>query len=171
MEDSCLWTDFKNFWDLIPPWWIIGIVFYKIVYHIIFRKIFAYLNMSNSGLFSFPFFVPDQSQRTTQVSMWLKRWTKSRTKKCEIRIHWWCVCGRSEFRRSIKYEKKFLFGKLNECMVSSYYQICHFWLRGWVLHLTIVVWGHFWKHISLAIQIYYLNVRHSSRILINHSQK
>ena len=54
--------------------------------------------MSNSGLFSFPFFVTDQAEQTTQVSMWLKKWTwtGSRTKKCEIRI--WsvsdvCVCG------------------------------------------------------------------------------
>ena len=43
------------FWDLILPWWIIRISFYKIVCHIIFRKIFAYLNVSNSGLFFFPF--------------------------------------------------------------------------------------------------------------------
>ena len=56
------------FWDLILPRWIIRIVFYKIVCHIIFRKIFAYLNVSNSGLFSFPFFVTDQAERTTQVS-------------------------------------------------------------------------------------------------------
>ena len=75
------------FWDLILPRWIIRIVFYKIVCHIIFRKIFAYLNMSNSGLFSFTFFVTDQTEITTQVSMWLKRWTGNRTKECEIRIH------------------------------------------------------------------------------------
>ena len=43
------------FWDLILPRWIIRIVFYKIVCHIIFHKIFAYFIMSNSGLFSFPF--------------------------------------------------------------------------------------------------------------------
>ena len=75
------------FWDLILPRWIFRIAFYKIVCHIIFRKIFAYLNMSNSGLFSFTFFVTDQTEITTQVSMWLKRWTGNRTKECEIRIH------------------------------------------------------------------------------------
>ena len=42
----------KFFWDLIPPQWIIRILFYKIFRHIIFRKFFVYLNMSNSGFFS-----------------------------------------------------------------------------------------------------------------------
>ena len=72
------------FWDLILPRWIFRIAFYKIVCHIIFRKIFAYLNVSNSGLFFFPFcnrssrkiilfsffFVTDQAEagRTTRVS-------------------------------------------------------------------------------------------------------
>ena len=48
--------------------------------------------MSNSG-FYFSFFVTSQAERTTQVSMWLKRWTGSKTKECEIRIHGWCVGG------------------------------------------------------------------------------
>ena len=53
------------FWDLILPRWIIRIVFYKIVCHIIFRKIFAYLivSVSNSGLFSFPFFCNGSSRK------------------------------------------------------------------------------------------------------------
>ena len=34
-------TILKKFWDLIPPWWIIRIVFNKIFCHIIFRKIFC----------------------------------------------------------------------------------------------------------------------------------
>ena len=51
------------FWDLILPRWIIRIVFYKIVCHIIFCKIFAYLNVSNSGLFSFPFFCNGSSRK------------------------------------------------------------------------------------------------------------
>ena len=86
--------DFRNFWDFIPSRWIIRIVFHKIFCHIIFRKFFAYahLNMSNSG-FYFSFFVTSQAERTTQVSMWLKRWTGSWTKECEIRIRGWCVDG------------------------------------------------------------------------------
>ena len=41
----------------------------------------------------FLYFVTGQAERTTQVSMWLKRWTGSWTKECEIRIRGWCVDG------------------------------------------------------------------------------
>ena len=95
----------KIFWDLILPRWIIRIVFYKIVCHIIFSQNFCLSQRVKFQFILFSFFVTDQAEQTTQVSMWLKKWTwtGSRTKKCEIRI--WsvsdvCVGGRSECRQS-----------------------------------------------------------------------
>ena len=45
--------------------------------------------------------------------------------------------------------------------VFPYFQ---FWNRykERVVHLKVAMWGHFWKHLSMAIQIYYLNERNSA---------